>query len=114
MLLNIFLLRNYEQDASQKTYMWHGLLAGNLILLSIVFLCIAIFYALSSSIKLGQDIDMLLVNIMSTCSVVPYGTVIVVCASRNDPRRGLLKWTNVKFDLKVIQFSQNVSKTAKT
>ncbi len=52
-MLDNFLLSKNEQDTSHKKYMWHGVLAGNLNLVSIIVLCLVTFGALSSSMKLG-------------------------------------------------------------
>ncbi len=38
-LLNIFLLSRNDQGTSHKLYTWHGSLAGNPILVSIILLC---------------------------------------------------------------------------
>ena len=45
MLLNNCLLGRNEQDTSHKLYMWHGSLAGNLILVSIILLCLAALWS---------------------------------------------------------------------
>ena len=34
--LNIFLVSRNEQDTSHKLYLWHGILAGNLFLISVI------------------------------------------------------------------------------
>ena len=40
-----FCFSKNEQDTSHNLHMWQGSLAGNLILLSIILLCLATFYA---------------------------------------------------------------------
>ncbi len=44
-LLNTFLLSKIKQDTSYILYMVNGILAGDLILVSIVLLCLATFCA---------------------------------------------------------------------
>ena len=43
LLLNNFLLSRNEQDTSYKSYMLHGILTGNLTLVSIILWCLAPF-----------------------------------------------------------------------
>ena len=45
-LLNTFLLSHNKQDTSHKSYMWHGNLAGNLTLVSLMLLCLCYFVSL--------------------------------------------------------------------
>ncbi len=49
MLVTMIMLSKKEQDTSHRWYMWHGLLAGNLILVSIILSCLACFLCLSDS-----------------------------------------------------------------
>ncbi len=48
--LRKFLLNNKKQDTSYKWYMWNAVLAGNLIMVNILVLCLATFCAWSSEI----------------------------------------------------------------
>ena len=49
-----------EQDTSHNLYMWHGSLAGNLILVSILWLCLATFssFTVSGDWFHGQILDL--------------------------------------------------------
>ena len=52
-VLNNSLLSRNEHNTSHKLYMWHGIYAGKLNLVSIMLLCLATFFVLkSSSMKL--------------------------------------------------------------
>ena len=53
-MLNNVLLSRREQDASHRLYMWHVILAGNLILVSIILLCLATFCA-DSALRFSID-----------------------------------------------------------
>ncbi len=52
-VLNKFRLSKKEQDFSHKWYMWFGILAVSLNLVSMILLCLATFLCLSSSMILG-------------------------------------------------------------
>ena len=86
--LNIFLVSRNEQDTSHKLYLWHGILAGNLFLISVILYTFCAGAALWTRAHwvLVQDVC---INITKGSTALKLEYPISACLSL--PRRQLVR-----------------------